>query len=293
MPDPLTPGDTTFVIAPSSPYSRDELWRGLAWLRERYRIVMAPGALDRQGYLAGTDERRRDELLRAIAHPFAKAIIAVRGGYGAMRVVRDLPWPELARNPKWIVGFSDISALHAMAWRAGMASVHGPNVTGLGLGVPPRVRASWIAALERPRALRVWRGLRVLRSGVAEGVAVGGNLSVLCGMAVAGCLQFPRGSIVLLEDVGEAAYRVDRMLTSLLLGGYLAQAAAVIFGGFDRCGTDEPSGTTIERVLLERTASLGVPVLSGAPFGHGAHNEAFVLGGAVRVQRDEVRLGVG
>jgi muramoyltetrapeptide carboxypeptidase len=290
MPPPLAPGDLTAVVAPSSPCSRvDELWRGLAWLRTRYRIRMSPGALSRDGYLAGSDARRRSELSRAMLDDDVKAIVASRGGYGAMRIVADLPWIEFARRPKWIVGFSDVTALHAAAWGAGIASIHGPNVAALGRSATPRLRAAWIDAVERPMtAARGWHGLRVMHGGRARGPLVGGNLTVVHALAAAGRLSVPRGSVLVLEDVAEAPYRVDRMLTSLLLAGYLANTSAIVFGGFERCVGGE--GATVEEVLQERTRSLGVPVLAGAPFGHGALNDSFVLGQSAVVHEDEVRF---
>jgi muramoyltetrapeptide carboxypeptidase len=288
MPPPLAPGDIVIVIAPSSPFPREELWSGLAWLRSRYRIRIGPGVLERDGYLAGGDERRRTELERALSDPEAKAIVAVRGGYGALRILDEAPWGELARRPKWLVGFSDVTALHAMTWRAGVASVHGPNVTGLG-AASPRVRAAWLAAVERPTAPRVWRGLRVIRDGRARGPIVGGNLAMIHAMAAASRLVVPEGAVLALEDVTEAPYRVDRMLTSLALGGHLAKAAAVVFGGFERCPTGA-DGRTIDEVLEERTRSLGIPVLAHAPFGHGTSNEAFVIGAAALIRGDEVHL---
>jgi muramoyltetrapeptide carboxypeptidase len=290
MPAPVAPGDVAIVVAPSSPQEdRDELWPGLAWLRARYRLRMSPGVLERHGYLAGSDERRRAEIARAMLDPEAKAIVVMRGGYGAMRIATDLPWAEFARAPKWIVGFSDVSALHAMAWRSGVGSVHAPNAASLGRA-SPEVRAAWLAAIERPRAAVTWSGLRVLHRGVARGSIAGGNLSILHAMAAAGRLAFPAGAVVALEDVSEAPYRVDRMLTSLLLGGYLENASAVVFGSFERCGA-ETDPAALDALLLERTSGLGVPVLAGAPFGHGAHNLAFVQGAEAAVDGGELTLG--
>ena len=285
MPPSLAPGDVVAVAAPSSPFPRDELWPGLAWLRTRYRLRMSPGVLARHGYLAGSDFRRTEELVTALLDPEVRAIVVARGGYGALRIIEGLPWQEFVKSPKWIVGFSDTTALHAMAWQLGIASVHGPNVIGLGRDVTASRRANWLASLERPMARRVWRGLRILRQGRAHGPIVGGNLSLLHAMAAAGRLVIPQGAVVAVEDVTESPYRVDRMLTSLRLGGHIARASALVFGGFDRCevGSD---GRTIDEVLQERTGDLGVPVLAGAPFGHGACNEAFVLGSLVRIEDD-------
>jgi len=302
LPQPLAPGDVIAVVAPSSPFPCDELWRGLAWLRARYRVRMGRAAASicasarsprsgaratSFGYLAGDDAQRAAELSRAMLDPEVKAIVAARGGYGSMRILDALPWEAFGRQPKWLVGFSDVTALHATAWAAGVASVHGPNVTGLGRDASVAIRAAWLASVERPSGARAWRGLRVVRGGQARGPIVGGNLALVHAMAAAGRLVVPRGAVLALEDVTEAPYRVDRMLTSLLLGGQLARVAAVVFGGFERCvpGAD---GCTVDEVLEERTRAIGVPVLAGAPFGHGERNEAFVLGASARVSGDAV-----
>jgi muramoyltetrapeptide carboxypeptidase len=251
---------------------------------------MHPGALTRDAYLAGDDARRRAELEGAFADREAKAIVAARGGYGALRIVNELPWRELARRPKWLVGFSDVTALHAMATREGVASVHGPNATGLGSAATAAVRAAWIAALERPAGPRVWKGLRVVRGGHGRGPIVGGNLAIVHAMAAAGLLHVPEGAVLALEDVTEAPYRVDRMLTALAIGGWLRRASAIVFGGFERCSPNA-DGRTVDEVLAERTRALGIPVVAGAPFGHGAANEAFVLGETATVVDGEVRFG--
>jgi muramoyltetrapeptide carboxypeptidase len=289
MPPPIAPGDLLFVVAPSSPFPRAEFLHGLAWLRARYRVRLAASVFAREGFLAGDDARRLAELDRAFRDPEAKAIVAARGGYGAMRVVDALPWDLLSKRPKWIVGFSDVTALHAMAWSEGLASVHGPNVTGLGPRALPQVLAAWLASIERPAGPRTWKGLRVVRSGRASGPLVGGNLAIVEAMAASGKLVVPEGAVLVLEDVTEAPYRVDRMLTSLRLGGHLARASAIVFGAFERCAAG-PDGRTVEEVLEERTASLGIPVVAGAPFGHGPRNEAFVLGATAHVLGDEVSL---
>lgn len=291
VPTPLRAGDLVAVVAPASPFPREELLRGLAWLRTRYRLRVRPGLFARDAYLAGDDARREAELAAALSDPDVKAIVAARGGYGITRLLETAPLRSLAARPRWLVGFSDVTALHAEAWAAGVCSAHGPNVTGLGRDASPSVRAAWLACVERPTASRAWRGLTVLHGGQGSGPVVGGNLSLVHAMAAAGRLVVPPGAVLALEDVTEAPYRVDRMLTSLRLGGYLTGLAAIVFGGFDRCppGAD---GREMIDVLAERTRRLGVPVLAGAPFGHGAHNEAFVLGLPARVAGDAVVFGL-
>lgn len=289
-PAPVLPGDWIAVVAPSSPFGAEDFGRGMAWLREHYRVKVAADVLDRAGYLAGSDDRRAAELERMIRDPDVGAIVAARGGYGAMRILERLPWRELEQAPKWIVGFSDVTALHACAWSRGLASIHAPHVTGLGRADSlPSEREAWQRALESPRAPRAWERLRVLRAGEARGVLVGGNLALVETMAASGRLALPDGCVLALEDVTERPYRVDRMLTALRLGGHLARASAIVFGSFEQCDPG-PDGVTVDEVIAERTGDLGVPVLAGAPFGHGASNEPFILGSTAHVSGDSVLM---
>ncbi len=287
FPDPLRPGDVVAVVAPSSPFGREEFDRGVAWLSERYDVRCDEGVFSRTGYLAGSDGRRAAELAQAMGDQSVRAILVARGGYGAMRLLDALPWKLWAERPSWIVGFSDATALHASAWARGVASIHGPNVTGLGrddAGLAS-LRDAFRAALESPNVPRTWQGLSVVHRAVgsATGAILGGNLALLEAMAAAGRLIIPDGAVLALEDVTERPYRVDRMLTSLRLGGHLARLSAIVFGDFEKCDPG-PDGVRIEEVLAERTLDLGIPVLVGAPFGHATRNEAFVLGGLVRVE---------
>jgi muramoyltetrapeptide carboxypeptidase len=148
---------------------------------------------------------------------------------------------------------------------------------------------AWLASVERLGSPRVWRGLRVVHGGEASGVLVGGNLALLHAMAGAGLLDVPPGAVLAIEDISEAPYRVDRMLTSLLLGGHLARLSGIVVGGFEGC-SPRSDGRTVDEVIADRTRALGIPVLAGAPFGHGPHNEAFVLGAQATLQGDAVTL---
>lgn len=280
LPPPLRPGDRVAVVAPSSPFDRALALAGIAWLSERYEVDWDEAMFTREGFLAGTDARRRAELDRAFRGDFA-AIVAARGGYGLPRIAHELPWDAFVAAPKWLVGFSDVTALHVEAAARGVASLHAPMACGLGrAGGDERQR--FLDALEAPRAKRRWEGLAAVRDGVAEGPTFGGNLCLLHACAAAGRLAVPEGAIVLLEDVGERPYRVDRMLTGLLVGGHLARAAAIVVGDFTDCHAG-PDGVTVEAVLRERLAALGIPVVTGIPVGHGARNDPFVLGVPARL----------
>jgi muramoyltetrapeptide carboxypeptidase len=276
VPPALRPGDVVHVVAPSSPFDRALVLRGMGWLGERYRVRWDRTLFDRHGLFAGTDNRRLDELSRALAAPSVRAIVAARGGYGLTRIAHQLDFAEFRRSPKWIVGFSDITALHVEATRLGIASIHAENVAGLGRG-DAHARAQWISALEYPNQPRVLRGTECWRSGTAEGVLAGGNLTLLFTCAAAGRLALPSPCILALEDVSEAAYRIDRMLSALAAGGALAPVRAVVLGDFEDCGPGK-SGIPVRSVLEDCLGSLGVPILAGLPFGHGRHNAPLAFG---------------
>lgn len=281
VPRPVRPGDRVAIVAPSGPFPPTVVWRGLAFLRERYRLVFDRGLFARKAYLAGDDARRRRELARALEDDDVTAIIAARGGYGANRFVHEIDWQTLRERPKWIVGFSDITALHVEAARVGVASLHASNVTALG-PCDRAARSAMIEALEDPLRARRYDGLQVWAPGDAEGPLFGGNLAILQACAAAGRLAVPEGAIVFLEDVTEKPYRLDRMLTTLLVGGHLRVVRGFVLGDFTDCGSG-PDKATAHEVLREILTPLGVPVVAGLPAGHDRRNDPLVLGGRARV----------
>lgn len=285
FPNPLRPGDTIAVVAPASPFEPVLVWAGMGFLGQRYRIHFERGLFSRTGYLAGSDERRREELERALRDPGIKAIWAARGGYGTLRFLNQIDWRLLAENPKWIIGFSDITALHLEAQRVGVASIHGAHVTALGRG-DARTRNALIQLLEHPGRDRKFTGLTTITKGMAEGPLYGGNLTLLHACAAAGRLDIPQGSILLIEDVTERPYRIDRMIMSLALGGHFSRPAAVILGDFDQCDPQSDRVST-EEVLQSHFSALGIPVIAGVPIGHARRNEPAILGARARVEATE------
>jgi muramoyltetrapeptide carboxypeptidase len=275
-PAPLRPGDRVRAVAPSSPFEPALGWRGLGWLAERYELAWDRALFARRGYLAGDDERRTLELRDALEDPRARAIVAVRGGYGLSRIAHRLDWSALTRHPKWIVGFSDITALHVEAAAAGVMSAHAPMAARLGRGHAP-TRAAWLDTLEHPERPRRWDGLEGWLAGRAEGPLFGGNLTVLHACAAAGRLRVPERAVLLLEDVGERPYRLDRALSTLLAGGHLDRISGVVLGDFAECDPGQ-DGVCWQDALREVLEGRGVPVAAGLPCGHGERNEPIVLG---------------
>jgi muramoyltetrapeptide carboxypeptidase len=275
VPPPLREGARIAVIAPSGPFERELVLAGVALLEGRYRVSFEDGLFDREGFLAGSDERRLAELERALRDPELAAVVTARGGYGLLRIAHRIDWTALRAAPKWLVGFSDTTTLHLEAQRVGVASLHADNAGGLGRG-GARAFEAMQSALESRVSGRALSGLATVVPGVARGPLVGGNLTLLASAAVAGRLALPRGAVLLLEDVTEAAYRIDRMLTALAVGGHLDRVAGVVLGDFTDCPPSADVATS--EVLAERLGALRIPVATGLPVGHGSKNEPVVLG---------------
>ncbi|MBN1609246.1 MAG: LD-carboxypeptidase [Polyangiaceae bacterium] len=275
VPRALCPGDRVRVIAPSSPFDRTLVLRGMGWLGQRYRVEFEPGLFDATGFLAGSDERRLRELDAALRSD-AAAIIVARGGYGLTRIAGRVDWSALAARPKWMVGFSDATVLHVEAARQGLASLHASAVAGLGRG-DAHARQRWLQALEQPRCHRVFGGLETLAPGQASGPLAGGNLTLLLMCSAARRLALPAGCILVLEETGESSYRIDRMLTALTQAGELDHVRGVAVGDLTDC-SDGRYGVPPLQVVAERLAALRVPMVAGLPIGHGRHNHPIALG---------------
>ncbi|GGN44679.1 putative carboxypeptidase [Streptomyces kronopolitis] len=273
-PPRLRPGDRVAVVAPSGPLSPERLDRGLDVLRGwDLDPVPAPhvrGTHATLGYLAATDEERAHDLQAAWCDPSVKAVFAARGGYGAQRMVDLLDWDAVrAAAPKPLVGFSDVTVLHeAFAVRAGVSTLHGPAVAGEVFLKDEATRTHLRRTLFAPETVRTLAApsARALVPGRAHGVTLGGCLTML-----ATELGAPRarpaaaGGLLLLEDVGEPPYRLDRALTQLLRAGWLEGVAGIALGSWARCGPYE----RVREVLADRLGGLGVPVAEECGFGHG------------------------
>lgn len=276
----LAPGARVRVVAPSSPFDVSEFQRGVERLKSRYDVSYDPSITRRRGYFAGDDARRLQELRDAIEDPSIDGILAARGGYGATRLLSQLDPTQVRARPKLLVGFSDITALHALWARAKVSSIHGPMVATLGRADDATCERH-LNALEG-RGPAQLSDLQPITRGRAEGVLVGGNLTVLCAML--GTPQLPSldGSVLFLEDIGEKPYRVDRMLTSLRDAGVLHGVRGIVLGAFEKADAG-PDGVTVDEVLQERLHDLGVPVLAGLPCGHVEDNLELPFGTRVVV----------
>ena len=271
------------MVAPAGPVPSEPFRLGLEILASRYRVVHGqrpPQPDNALPYLAGDDASRAAALNRAMADPEVEAIFFARGGYGCARILAALDAAALTgrSQPIPMVGFSDITALHAWAAGLGVCSVHGPVVTQLHR-LPEEQLVSLWRLLELGEAPML-EGLDPLVGGRARGSLWGGNLTVMSHLCGTPHLPDLRGKVLLLEETNEVPYRVDRMLTQLGQAGILEGAAAVVVG--DLLGGEDPR-VAHRAVLEDRLGGLNMPVLLGAPVGHGDRNLALPLGWTAEV----------
>lgn len=300
LPAPVAAGERVALVAPSSPLLDGRLGPAAATLRRwGFEPVEMAHLRDGRGHLAGTDGARIADLDAAFRDRSLRAVWIARGGYGATRIADRIDWQALADDPKPLIGFSDATALLLAAWRhVGVVTIHGPfagEVHRLAEhpGAAEHLR-SLLAAGGQPGPLPLGSETTTLRGGVAEGPLLGGNLAVLCAGVGTPLQPDLSGAVVLLEDVNEAPYRIDRMLTQLRQAGCLSDIAGVVLGAFTGCDPpeDRPSAT-VEEVLEERLGDLGVPVLAGLPFGHRPDQVALPHGAWVRLDADVGSLAIG
>jgi muramoyltetrapeptide carboxypeptidase len=289
----LRVGDRVAVVAPAGPVPPDRLEAGLAVLRSwGLDVVLGEHVVSgrqRFGYLAAEDSARAGDLMRAWCDPTVAAVVCARGGYGVHRMVDLLDWRVLAMaGPKVLVGFSDVTALHqAFAAHLGLSTVHGPVVTSLGAGDDEsRDRLRSLLLDPTPGLSITPTRARTVVGGQADGVLVGGNLALVAAEAGTPNRMPAAGSIAVLEDVREPAYRLDRLLTQLLRSGWFDQVHGVVLGDFsgDLAGGVTPE--TLDDLARDRFGALGVPVVAGAAFGHAARNLAFPLGVRAHLDAD-------
>jgi muramoyltetrapeptide carboxypeptidase len=291
LPPPLRPGDAVRLVAASSALAEaTNLEAGLAVLRA-WGLQVPPGPAPvvgrRWGYLAGRDEQRRADLTAGVAPLHA----CVRGGWGAARLLER----PLIQPPGWLLGFSDVTSLLWQRLAAGQpGGIHGPLLTTLA------AEPAW--SQERLRGLLFGEPLDDLRGegwvgGVAEGPLLVANLTVATHLLGTAHLPALAGAVLILEDVGEAPYRIERMLTHWRLSGALGQLAGLGYGSFSGCDeadarAEEPAEHrfSVEQVLREHSADLGIPVLAGLPVGHAPGNAALPLGVRCRLDADRGRL---
>lgn len=272
------------ILATSGPSDRTRIVDGARAIAKRGHRVTIASNIDRRhrGYLAGTDDERAEELNRALRSPEYDAFFFARGGYGAMRILDRVDYDAVKANPRPLVGFSDITALHqALAARAGVASFHGPMVNldfhdGLSA-----YNEEWLWSMLAGEAPLTYHFSEqdVIAEGEVEGVLFGGCLALTTALVGTPYDFWIDGGIWFWEDVDEPVYRVDRMLTHLRLSGRMPAVRGVIIGALKDCGDD----AEMLAFLREFFGALGIPVVRNFPFGHHGNNLLMPIGRTVRL----------
>lgn len=294
LPPPLSAGARVALVAPAGPLrGADELDASIANARSLgWDPIPGANVLARNDYLGGHDAERLQDLNAALANDAIDAIWCVRGGYGAMRLLPYVDWASLARRPRALIGFSDVTALHAAAsTRCGLITYHGPTARGT---LTDFSRESLVrAVVERRDPCGRADSARAVRGGRAHGRLVGGNLALLAALAGTPYAPDYRNALLVLEDVGEPAYRIDRMLTQLRLAGVLAQIAGLVVGHFTEGASDDalPPGA-LDALVGEAADVAGVPALAGVPVGHIDDQWTIPLGASAQLDAESLTLTV-
>ncbi|MCB9306317.1 MAG: LD-carboxypeptidase [Lewinellaceae bacterium] len=287
----LRQGATVALIAPASPFSDEKLERARNNIAGMGFVLREGDNLHaRYGYLAGTDAQRLDDLHAAFRDPGIDAIWCIRGGYGCSRLLPQIDYKLIELNPKPLIGYSDITALHlAVQQRTGLITFHGPVAAA---EFPDDTLRHFQAVLTDPQAeyrLQIPAGDAelphemfrpyVIHPGKARGTITGGNLSLLAALIGTDFEPSFRGKLVFIEDVGEQPYRIDRMLTQMLQATDLAKAAGIALGVFAGCeAKDDSPSLSLRETLEDRLSGLGIPVVYGIPFGHVEHQATLPYG---------------
>ncbi|KYC42752.1 LD-carboxypeptidase [Scytonema hofmannii PCC 7110] len=304
FPSPLKPGDLLRVIAPSGALREFETFQqGIEiWRSRGYRVEVTPDIDQRWGYLGGKDEHRRSQLKTAWNDPDCRGILCARGGFGSTRILENWNWgtdevtdvagTSLAKKSatcKWLIGFSDITALLWSLYTVGISSVHGPVLTTLALEPDWSIQRLFDLVEGRPLAPLEgcgWGG------GITTGILLPANLTVATHLLGTSLQPSMDNVILALEDVTEAPYRIDRLLTQWRMSGTLSKVRGIALGRFSRC--EPPPNVpsfTIEEVLRDRLGDLGIPVVSNLPFGHDGPNAGLLVGVKVTLDADRGVLG--
>ncbi len=294
-PPHLSPGDKVSIISPAGKIDRQVLVRGAALLLQQgFQVEIGRCAFDEDGIFAGSDSARAADMQQALDDPSIKAIFFSRGGYGCLRTHLQLEWSSFLKNPKWLVGFSDITVFHAYLSRRRIASVHGVMTSQFERKGEPTdsfLRMMDMLAGKTPGCDFPPHELN--RTGKASGILTGGNLSIIQSLRGTDLDIRPRGKILFIEDINELHYHLDRMMGNLKTGGILESLSGLIVGHFTSMrdgGT--PYGRTACEIIREAVEPYRYPVVFGFPAGHELPNYPLLMGGRITLKVSETGVKV-
>ncbi|MGY5355331.1 S66 peptidase family protein [Wenyingzhuangia sp. IMCC45467] len=283
QPDFLQQGDTILIVAPAGIIKQpDAILKAQETFESwGYTVIIGNAVFNEHHHFAGTDSQRLQDMQWALDHATAKAIWCARGGYGSVRIIDDLNFSKFAKNPKWMIGYSDITVFHNKLHNLGFQSIHAP--------MPINFKESYSAIEESVEQLHyILKGNAPVyniasnnynKTGSCSGVLIGGNLTILENMIGTNTCFSAKDKIIFIEEIGEYKYHIDRLLRALDRKGYFKDCAGLIFGDFTDTKKNYPEfGQTIEEIVLTIVKKYNIPVLFDFPAGHELKNMGLVFG---------------
>ncbi|MCX6190715.1 MAG: LD-carboxypeptidase [Flavobacteriia bacterium] len=293
QPPKLNPGDLIYITAPAKITDPKTVFFAKEYLEKKgFKVLVSAHCFGSHNYFSGTDEERMLDLQFGIDHPDVRAILCARGGYGSIRLVDRINWANMLREPKWLIGFSDITVFHHRLNSLGVQSIHGSMPINFEKNTDEALKTllgtitgNFTPLVEAPHKSN--------KAGIAIGNLIGGNLSIVYSMLGTTDQYDFEDAILFLEDVGEHYYQVERMIFALGKAGVFEKIKGLIIGGMTELeDTDPPLGRSIEEIILEQLRFSNMPVIFNFPAGHIEDNRAIVFGKKVQLTVGEAEVKI-
>ena len=282
VPQPLVAGDLIYITAPAKAIEKEHVDFAVSFFENAgFKVLVSKNCLGQHHYFSGTDEERLEDLQYGIDHPEVKAIVCARGGYGCVRIVDRIQWASMLREPKWMVGFSDVTVFHQHLQRFNLPSIHGSMVLNFKDNTQEAL-TTLISALKGESFSLSATSIHN-KPGQAEGTLIGGNLSIVYSLIGTNNQPDYSDKILFIEDLAEHLYHIDRMFYALNKSGILDKISGLVVGGMTELeDTATPFGMSVEEIILAHFQFRNIPVAFGFPAGHLNDNRALILGKKVR-----------
>ncbi len=290
VPPNLKKGEKIGIAAPAGPFDKQAFYSGVRFLESKgFSIVIPHGIFEKKGYLAGSDYNRAKILNDLFSQNDIKAIFCARGGFGSVRILPMLDMEKIRDNPKIFMGFSDVSAiLHFIYSKLGIMTFHGPMIINLGYYDGITKQAMLDMLLSDDKITMEPLNPFVIKPGMAQGHITGGNLATLCHLLGTPFEPDFTNHILFLEDCNEPAYKIDRMLMQMKLGGFFEKIKGVVLGSFTECGFLSDIFKIMKNIFYHKN----IPVMGGFDIGHGKANMTIPLGAVARLDTDSGKLEI-
>jgi muramoyltetrapeptide carboxypeptidase len=283
----LNPGDKIAIVSPARSITFEEVYPTIKLMQKwGLEVVLGTHVFNRDNQFGGTDEQRTHDLQQMLDDESIRAVLCSRGGYGTLRIIDKLDFTKFQKNPKWIIGYSDITVLHAHIHRHfGIETLHALMPVNINQETPEDSLETMKNVIFGSKIGYTFNATRYSRPGDADGVLVGGNLSILYSIMGSRSEPDTAGKILFLEDVDEYLYHIDRMMMNLKRAGKLQKLRGLIVGGMDRMNDNAiPFGRSANQIIADAVSEYDFPICFDFPAGHGPRNLALILGRRIRLR---------